>query len=294
MRFVRHYKISTALLALSLSVIVAHYLQPSFLYFPRRYEIDEYDASRNQLRRRGLDLLKIQYGLNMYSYLVVPRSSTNVTLYILIGGNGMTALDWTDWVTGLVPLMEAEKPNAAFLLIDYPGYGNNPGNPSPETINECIHKSFAKTLEVLEIDEINVLGHSIGAAAAAKWVVEMEGHRITRLVLSAPFTSVSDMTKVIFPILPHFLSSIVSRHNWDNRQSLKTITNKENVGDVIIVHGETDEIVPWAMGRELSQVANCRFVSVPSTQHNEILAHQQLFAYVLTSAPESFRNSSKL
>ena len=288
MRVGRNVKV-TALLAITLSFFLAHYLQPTLLYFPRVYEPDEFDESVKLVGRKDLDLLRLSYGRNMFSYLVYKRSAKDsgqpVSLFVLFGGNGMTALDWTEWIIDINPHMQNDI-NPAFLLVDYPGYGSNEGSPSPSSMNGCAAESLRKTLEVLNVSEINLLGHSIGAAVAARFAASFEG-RIKRLVLSAPFTSIVDMVPVLFPIVPQVVARMVARHNWDNREALKAIKANNNVEHIVISHGENDEIVPWKMGKELADSIGCFFVSVPGTSHNDILMHVKLFTFILTSTPSS-------
>lgn len=288
-------KIST-FLAIGLSIFIAHLFQPKLLYFPRRYDVDEGQRVRETFEDQGFTFVKLTYlkegSGRRYSYLAFPgsikASNLNISLYMLFGGNGMTAFDWSDWVIDITPHIEA-YPNVAFLLIDYPGYGENTGDPSPISMNECAEKSFRAAVDVLKVHgmsplEINVLGHSIGAAVASKWIAESEGLSISRLVLSAPFTSITDMVSVVFPLVPRVLAGLVSRHDWDNRKSLNAILEKTNVRNLFIVHGMQDTLVPPTMGNELSKIANCSFIPVPHASHNDVISAVKLLGFILSTS----------
>jgi hypothetical protein len=295
MKFISRRTKFAAFLTVGIGIFLTHYFQPKFLYFPRRYESGDFKDSEDYLQDRGFKLLRIQYfdgpADGRYSYLALPHSGSSVALIILFGGNGMTALDWVDWITEVAPHMHG-YPQVAFLLIDYPGYGMNSGEPSPMSMNESAEKSFISAMEALtahnvEVREVNVLGHSIGAAVASKWIAQSNGMSISRLILSAPFTSITDMTSTFLPLFPRPVAALVSRHDWDNREAMRKISEAKNGVRVFVVHGNKDEIVPVRMGQELSKIANCPFIPVPHARHNDLLSVAKLFGYVLTSPLES-------
>jgi hypothetical protein len=236
------------------------------------------------------------------SFLVYPSeilgSLSSVSLIALMGGNGMTAFDWLDWIVDIRPHL-MQYPKVAFVLVDYPGYGFNDGDPSPNSMHSAVTQSVSRGIEVLRalgmsVSEVNVVGHSIGAAVASRWVsANLSVPPIARLVLSAPFTSITEMVPVIFPFIPVAIASVISRHNWDNRLALASITSASNVGAVYVVHGEQDEIVPFGMGKELSEIGNgaVTFVPLKHATHNDILSIVKLYGLLL-SAP--IKEASKL
>merc|ERR1719487_2086596 len=65
--------------------------------------------------------------------LVQPKAGSKgdvAVLWVMFGGNAMLAADWFFFIERLVLLQGTRSP-VAFLLVDYPGYGFNPGSPTP-------------------------------------------------------------------------------------------------------------------------------------------------------------------
>src|SRR5262245_51636815 len=110
---------------------------------------------------------------------------------------------------------------------------------------------------------LNVLGYSLGAAAA----LELATHYPTQhIVLLAPFTSMYDIAShmVVRPI------TTLLRERFDNLQALTTLAQCPVSPAVTIVHGDTDKIVPVAMGRALAQSfpAMITYHELPGVTHN--------------------------
>lgn len=300
--------IIAAFMVASLSLAVAYWAQPSFLYLQRRYSVEDEVQFTEFIRIKGFALHKLRYstGSNgtQVSYLIVNRagenSSNHCHLILLLGGNGMTAFDWGEWI-GDIRLYLSSFPRIAFLLVDYPGYGANDGSPSPESMHEAVTYSLESAIGQLKTwgfspIELNVVGHSIGSAVAAKFVDNYNSHNslpVTRLILSAPFTSIVDMVPIVFPIIPLGVASIISRHNWDTRTSLKRIV-KENKADLIfVVHGNRDQIVPFRMGEELANLSQSkiRLVPVKTASHNDVLSLVKLYGLLLSETRADSMNT---
>jgi pimeloyl-ACP methyl ester carboxylesterase len=291
----RRLKVS-AFFGLSLSVFLVHYLQPKFLYFPRQYALGEVDEVRRLCDSSGFTLIRLSYRKsredNRFSYLMIPSSlpntNTEISIFVLFGGNAMTALDWSDWVVDVSKFID-KHPHIAFLLVEYPGYGESDGTPSPDSMHEAAEKSFKQAGDVLKIynlsvGEVNVLGHSIGAAVASRWVAQgSDDRKIRRLVLSAPFTSIPDMATVLFPFLPWPLAGFISRHNWNNRDFVRKIATGNHSTRMFVVHGQSDELVPASMGNELAKIGNCSLVPIPNYGHNDVLSLSKIYGLILSS-----------
>lgn len=305
MGVLRKRHLVSACLVAGICIFAANWLQPKFLYFQRHYQTSERDEVKKRMKQMGYEINTLIYSTDQskqQSFLVYPSeilgSLSSVSLIALMGGNGMTAFDWLDWIVDIRPHL-MQYPKVAFVLVDYPGYGFNDGDPSPNSMHSAVTQSVSRGIEVLRalgmsVSEVNVVGHSIGAAVASRWVsANLSVPPIARLVLSAPFTSITEMVPVIFPFIPGAIASVISRHNWDNRLALASITSASNVGAVYVVHGEQDEIVPFGMGKELSEIGNgaVTFVPLKHATHNDILSIVKLYGLLL-SAP--IKEASKL
>jgi uncharacterized protein len=68
--------------------------------------------------------------------------------------------------------------------------------------------------------------------------------RGVRLVLISPFTSVPAVGALVYPFLP---VALLARDRYENLAKAKQISVP-----VLVVHGTADEVIPYAMGRELA------------------------------------------
>jgi pimeloyl-ACP methyl ester carboxylesterase len=122
---------------------------------------------------------------------------------------------------------------------------------------------------------LNVLGHSIGAAAALQFAAH---HPVRRVVLAAPFTSLRDMARrtVGCPLC------YLLRHNFDNRARLAELAARPQPPSVVIFHGTDDALIPEQMGRSLAGMFPriVAFHEVEGADHNSVVfaAETQIFA----------------
>lgn len=187
-------------------------------------------------------------------------------LWIFFGGNGSLALDWLGYVE------RTDHPETAILLVDYPGYGNNEGNPSRSSIVESAGAwipvlSRETGIEQKELEKkITVVGHSMGAAAGLEFAVR---HPVERVILLAPFTSLLDMAQrtVGWPLKYQLID------RFDNRARLDELATRPDPPRIVIYHGTSDHIVPYRMGEELGRrhPAITTFHSLEGCDHNWIL-----------------------
>ncbi|PFH35126.1 hypothetical protein BESB_060130 [Besnoitia besnoiti] len=108
-----------------------------------------------------------------------PRSSSPPSPYVTSGSfvpparSGSTSLPW--WTVKEVEVPILVYMNAAFVLIDYPGYGGSTGSPTPagcvaaalRSLNVAIHHLKKQRGEDVRI-QISVLGYSLGCAVALR------------------------------------------------------------------------------------------------------------------------------
>ena len=177
--------------------------QDRMIYFPRSYG-PEYQGVRSIVEEIPYDNGQ---GLGLAFYYG-PKSPNR--LWLFFGGNAMPALDWMDW------LQDYRGLGTGFLLIDYPGYGESQGTPSPPTIKQAslaAYEEFSKRWEGSQGPSLHLLGISLGAAAALDFARKRPPKTLIPL---APFTSLQDMAcRSVGKPLCYLL-----RHDYDNRKML--------------------------------------------------------------------------
>ncbi|HET6248311.1 MAG TPA: alpha/beta fold hydrolase [Tepidisphaeraceae bacterium] len=233
------------------------------LYAPRAYEAGVVD---DFIRHGGKRIdYKTSQGAQS-AWLIVPAKNARAEkLWVVCGGNATLALE-------LEPFCRALPFHAdAFLMVDYPGYGECAGSPSPATLRENLKQSILAAGKLTGIDpekqpqRLCVFGHSLGCAAALLAVQEFH---IRAAVLCAPFTSTLEMAQAILGIRANFQL----QNKYDNRQGLAEL--RRNHGHAWIFHGDADEVIPVTMsqtlGEEFKGTATVKII--PGAHHNDILS----------------------
>jgi uncharacterized protein len=248
--------------------------QHKIIWFPRSYG----PAYKLALPKDAVELNYTTSQGKQCAFYLPPPASTSAgpeRIWVLFGGNGSLALDWTDFT--------AHDPDRrdGFLLIDYPGYGRCEGTAEPANIEESSEMALGALAGRLQIkpgeleSKLNVLGHSIGTGAALQFAAH---HPVRQVVLLSPFTSLRDMARrtVGWPLC------WLLRHNFDNRARLKELAARPAPPQVTIFHGTEDEVIPMKMGRALAAMFPkiTTFHEVPGATHDSIVgdAETQIFS----------------
>ena len=150
--------------------------------------------------------------------------------------------------------------NAGFgvLLVEYRGYGGNPGQPSEEGFYRDGEAAMDWLVgEGLPLEQVVFVGNSIGSGVATEMAVR---HRPAALVLIAPFTSLPEVAGNNLWWMP--------AHSLVNDQ----YRNAEKIAElqipVLIQHGDADALIPHEHGKRLSRIApDATFQSFAGSGH---------------------------
>jgi uncharacterized protein len=150
------------------------------------------------------------------------------------------------------------------LLFDYRGYGRSAGRPNEAGTYRDARVARAALLREAGVNPERVfyLGESLGGAVALELALE---HPPAGLVLQSAFTSVRDMARLHYPIIPRALVP-------DAYPSLRLIRRLR--APLLVIHGQRDEIVPVEHGRALYAAApDPKLLHVfPDAGHNDLIA----------------------
>jgi uncharacterized protein len=215
--------------------------QSKLLYFPRPYGQGTIAGWQQETAGKPLDYTTSQGRQRAFlqGNLKTPRN-----LWIVCGGNGSLALDWSEWLQIHAPQEDA------WLLVDFPGYGDCQGNPTPGRIRENLKTAIPvawreiRGATTLDPSRLRFFGHSLGSAACLLAATEF---RIQRGVLLTPFTSTMAMSQHVtgLPLGP------LVWHRFDNAARLAELAAR-GPGAVVILHGSADEAIPFSMSRTLA------------------------------------------
>jgi uncharacterized protein len=176
---------------------------------------------------------------------------------VVFHGNGETVFD------GLTLAEVLMSRGLGVMLVEYRGYGLTYGDPPTEASLYADGEAAMKYLAKAGVpnERIAVWGFSLGTSIASEMARRGHGARLT---LVAPFTSMVEMGNHVVPILP---ASLILAHRLDTYGRAKDIAQP-----TLVVHGDADEVVPFAMGERIAKaLPHGQFRPVPGGHHTDVL-----------------------
>jgi hypothetical protein len=148
------------------------------------------------------------------------------------------------------------------LLVDYRGYGGNPGAPSKNglAVDGRAARAYLAGRPDVDRSRIVYFGESLGTAVAVDLAVE---HPPAALVLRSPFTSMRDLGQHHYPFLP---VDFLLRDRFAAIDQIQRIRVP-----LLIIAGGRDRIVPIENTRRLYEaaVAPTTLFVLPDADHND-------------------------
>ncbi|THV41986.1 alpha/beta hydrolase [Glycomyces buryatensis] len=149
------------------------------------------------------------------------------------------------------------------LLLEYRGYGGNPGFPSQDGLYADARAAWDHLRERFEADRILLFGESIGAGVATGLSTEVDP---AGLVLRSPFTSLADAGQEHYPLLP---VKLMLRDRYPIVDDLAS-----NGAPVTVIYSENDEIIPASQSKAVAEAAEAAgvltmVVAVEAYGHND-------------------------
>lgn len=164
----------------------------------------------------------------------VPASGDAVGAVLVLPGNAGNR-------AGRAPLAARLRAmGLATLLLDYRGYGGNPGRPSQDGLLADAHAGAAALAERtgLPDDRIVYFGESLGSAVAAGLAAQRPPGA---LVLRSPFPSLAAVGELVYPWLP---VGLLLRDRYPAATWLESYA-----GPTLVVIGGRDRLVPPELSR---------------------------------------------
>lgn len=238
--------------------------QSRLMYFPNPCRAEHRDALRAE---NGAALSYTTSQGRQVAFYIPPREPSAVEpapVWVCCAGNGSLALDWLHFT-------REWDPRFAYLLVDYPGYGDCQGSARPARIRDNVSGAVSALSAHLMVPgdtlkpRLRGLGHSLGCAAL---LLAANDLGIRKLVLISPFSTMTDMARQVvgWPLC------LLNHHRYDNRGNLARFV--EAGGRASIFHGSEDEVIPVSMGRALAAAhpGAVTFTEVRGALHNDIIA----------------------
>lgn len=233
-------------------VLVIAAFQRQLIYFP-----DRSDAGRAAAALAGGRdvVLRTSDDLELGAWWVPPTASDRDVAVLIAPGNGGNR-------AGRTPLARvlAER-GFHVLLLDYRGYGGNPGSPSEAGVARDARTATTFLAEEgFAPDRTLYFGESLGTGVVAELAAAEPPAGVT---LRSPFTSFADVAKVHYPFLPVDLVLV------DRYPLVENLAGSDV--PVLLLAGDADDIVPVGLSRAAaSGVGNLYALEVLSgVGHND-------------------------
>ena len=229
-------------------------LEPRLVFFPSAGE-DRNPASLGiayeAVRIRTSD------GERLVAWQLEPKDPVADVVYF--HGNGGNLSVW-------LPVFAAlHAHRLRVLAVDYRGYGLSSGRPSEEGVYrdaEAVVKHATAGKSTSAGRPLVFWGKSLGGpiAAAATRAARADG-----LILESSFADKAAVVRS-HPVLR--MLNVFASYRFD---TVKLLTDFS--GPVLVIHGNRDSVVPFALGRELHERLTTpkRFVEITGADHNDLI-----------------------
>jgi fermentation-respiration switch protein FrsA (DUF1100 family) len=196
-------------------------------------------------------------GLRLNAWLVPAEGADRgVTVLVAPGNAGDRSLR--------APLADAlRRRGLSVLLLDYRGYGANPGAPTEAGLALDARAARRFLVEDLRVrpDRLIYYGESLGAAVVTELATE---HPAAGLVLRSPFVDLASVAAVHYPVLP-------ARALLKDRFPVADTIARVPLPTTVVL-GTADAIVPPEQSRAVAAAAAgpATLIEVPGADHNDL------------------------
>jgi fermentation-respiration switch protein FrsA (DUF1100 family) len=176
-------------------------------------------------------------GIKIHGWFI-PQNKASATLLFAHGNGGNIS-------TRLAKIQLFHRLGLNVLIFDYRGYGLSEGRPTEQGIYKDMEAAMNVLLKRKDVNPQKIIayGESLGGAPAIDIATRKP---VAALVLDSTFSSARDMAKRIYPVVPSCLVSL----KYENDKKIKTIHIPK-----LIIHSQSDEVIPYALGRKLFEAA---------------------------------------
>jgi uncharacterized protein len=174
-----------------------------------------------------------------------------------------------------------------FCVMDFRGFGKSGGTiESEKQFYKDAFTVFDKVISQKRPQNVIVCGYSIGTATAAKIASQ---RKVDKLVLMAPYYSMSEVARAHYPFVPPF----ILRYPFETANFVKKVKCP-----LILFHGRNDGTIRCDASVRLAKLAqpHSTVVLIPDCGHNDIARQERFKAELhdfLDRSPIQISHSSK-
>ena len=209
--------------------LTAYLMQDKLIFQPRPMA----EAERQSIAARHPQVadtfLQAGDGTRLHAWHIKAKPDAPLVLYF--GGNA----EEVSWMLDEIPRQDT---GAAWLLVDYRGYGTSGGSPSEQSLDSdalAWYDRFAPTNT-----RIVAFGRSLGSGVAVQLAAE---RKLDAVILIAPFDSMVEVGKRHYPFLP---VSWLLKHRFDSLSIAPQLKLP-----LLCIVASHDEVIPAAHAKRL-------------------------------------------
>lgn len=196
-------------------------------------------------------------GLTLGGWFVPADGAEPLATVLVFNGNGGDR-------SLRAPLAAAlARQGYAVLLFDYRGYGGNPGSPSEQGLiaDARAARAYLDSRAGVDPRRIVYFGESLGAAVA---IALATAQAPAALVLRSPFTSLADMARLHYPLLP---AGPLLRDRYPSIDRISQVRVP-----LLVIAGSADRIIPAEQSRRLFEAAAepKQLLQIEGADHNDV------------------------
>ena len=251
-----------------LVLVYLYFFQRNLMYHPNEnnYSNDELKVNVEKIKvitKDGIDLLGWYHEKNLKEFK---------TLLFFHGNAGSLE-------NRIHKLNKFGEMKINFLIIAWRGFSGNKGKPSEKGLYEDGQSAIQWLLEKgLNEKDIIIYGESLGTGIATHL---SQNKDFAGVILETPFTSMVDAAKTFYPYIP---VNLLLKDKFKNEDKVKNINSP-----ILIMHGEVDQIVPFAMGKRIFEVANEPKFSYFTKHDNHMMEYDENLLKALNSFLKSLK-----
>jgi pimeloyl-ACP methyl ester carboxylesterase len=263
----------TAAVLVGLGVGMLTALQRQLIYFPDAAAV----PSAGAVIDGAQDLtLRTPDGLELTAWFVPAAPAADLGMAVLVApGNGGNRSDRAGLAAQL------SRRGLAVLLLDYRGYGGNPGSPTEEGL---ARDAMAATRALAGLGypprRTIYFGESLGSGVVAALSARQPP---AGLVLRSPFTELADVGAHHYPWLP---VRLLLRDRFPVVEHLAA-----SRVPVTVVYGDRDSVVPTSLSERVADAAGSLVerVVIPGADHNDAVMFGDEVADAVARLAQSVR-----
>jgi len=229
-------------------VALLYVTQRTLQYFPESFRTAPAAAGLPQAEEVALDTTD---GERVIAWHIPPRADDKpVVLYF--HGNGGALRHRVERFRALT------ADGTGLLALSYRGYSGSSGRPTETGLLADAAAAYGFAAARYPAERIAVWGESLGTGVAVAIAAEKP---VARVVLEAPFTSAADVGAGVYWFVP---VRLLMKDQFRSDLRIGKVT-----APVLVLHGERDNVVPFALGERLYALINSpkRFVRLQGGGH---------------------------